>query len=563
MTTIENRRFALLVGAGIILFLLYQAWQKDFPPATSTPAPAAAAPVPEAATGDDLPPAAAAPSAPASAGDAPAPAVAAAPEAARRVHVQTDLFDVQISTQGGDIRRVELLGYAVAKKQPDQNVALLDDQADRWFVIQSGITAAQGPVVSHRDVYRAANDQYLLADGVDQLEVPLEFTDGQGRTVVKTYVFRRGSYVVDLKQQLRNGGAAAVAVNPYVQMWRTPFKVGEDPPFTPTFMGLGLYEQKEGGNGYRFRKVSFEDLPDERVDAKQTGGWIALLQHYFLAAIIPPADQGATYLGKPSSTRGFLAQYIGATKEVPAQGQQDFTAQLYIGPKLQQKLGDVAPGLELTIDYGLLTPIAEPLFWLLDWFHKLTKNWGVAIILLTLAVKLALYKLSEAQYRSMAKMKKYAPRIQELKDRYGDDRERLHKAMMELYKKEKFNPLAGCWPLLIQFPVFIALYWVLLESVELRQADFALWLNDLSSPDPYYVMPILFGISMFVQQKLSGTVAMDPMQQRIMNMMPVMLTVFFAFFPVGLVLYWFVSNLIGITQQWWIVRKLTKEGLRQ
>jgi len=557
MTTIENRRFALLVAAGIVIFLLYQAWQKDFPPA-STP-PAASAPAPEAPA-DDLPPASAAP-APATPAGTP-PAAAAAPAAPSRVRVRTDLLDVELSTLGGDIRRVELLGYPVAKKQPDQNVALLDDRDDRWFVIQSGITGAQGPVVSHRDVYRAAAERHVMADGADTLAVPLEFSDGQGRTVVKTYVFRRGSYVVELKQQLRNGGAAPVAANPYVQLWRTPFKVGEEPPFTPTFMGLGLYEQKEGGAGYRFRKVSFEDLPEERVEAKQAGGWIAMLQHYFVAAIIPPADGGATYLGKPSSTRGFLAQYVGATHEVPPGGQQDFAAQLYIGPKLQQKLGDVAPGLELTIDYGLLTPIAEPLFWLLDWFHKLTKNWGAAIILLTLAVKLALYKLSEAQYRSMAKMKKHAPRIQELKDRYGDDRERLHKAMMELYKREKFNPLAGCWPLLIQFPVFIALYWVLLESVELRQADFALWLDDLSSPDPYYVMPVLYGITMYVQQKLSGTVAMDPMQQRIMNMMPVMLTVFFAFFPVGLVLYWVVSNLIGIAQQWYITRKLTKEGLR-
>jgi YidC/Oxa1 family membrane protein insertase len=561
MTTIENRRFALLMGAGIIFFLLYQAWQKDFPPQSAAPA-ATAAPAPGAVPADDLPPASAAPAPAAAAGDTPA-ATVAAPASGGRVHVRTDLFNVELSTVGGDVRRVELLGYAVAKKQPDQNVALLDDQADRWFVIQSGITGAQGPVVSHRDHYRAAAERYVMADGADQLAVPLEFTDAQGRTVVKTYTFRRGSYVVELKQQLRNGAGAPLAANPYVQLWRTPFKVGEEPPFTPTFMGLGLYEQKPGSTSYRFRKVSLDDLPEELVEAKQTGGWIAMLQHYFVAAIIPPAEGGATYVGKPSNTRGFLAQYIGATQEVPAQGQHEFAAQLYIGPKLQQKLGDVAPGLELTIDYGLLTPIAEPLFWLLDWFHKLTKNWGVAIILLTLAVKLALYKLSEAQYRSMAKMKKYAPRIQELKERYGDDRERLHKAMMELYKKEKFNPLAGCWPLLIQFPVFIALYWVLLESVELRQADFAFWLNDLSSPDPYYVMPVLFGITMYIQQKLSGTVAMDPMQQRIMNMMPVMLTVFFAFFPVGLVLYWFVSNLIGIAQQWWIVRKLTKEGLRQ
>ena len=227
-------------------------------------------------------------------------------------------------------------------------------------------------------------------------------------------------------------------------------------------------------------------------------------------------------------------------------------------------IGAVAPGLELAVDYGILTPIAEPLFWLLDKFHKLTHNWGFAIILLTLAVKGLMYKLSEAQYRSMAKMKKFAPRIAELKERYGDDRERMSKEMMNLYKKEGFNPLAGCWPLIVQFPVFMGLYWVLLQSVELRQAPFALWINDLSAADPYFVLPVLFGISMFVQQKLSGNTAADPMQQKVMQIMPIMITAFFAFFPAGLVLYWFVSNLTGITQQWYITRKLEKqEALRK
>jgi YidC/Oxa1 family membrane protein insertase len=559
MTTIENRRFALLTALGILLFLLYQAWQKDFAPAPApAPAPAAEAPVPEeqGTAPEDTP---AAPVPPA-AGAPPAPAAAATGGA--RVIVQTDLLTAVISTQGGDLRRVELTGYAVAKNRPDQNVALLDDKADRWFVIQSGLTGRDGTIVSHKDTYRAQATGYALAPDADAVEVPLEFSDAAGRRVLKTWRFTRGSYVIELSQRLINGANAPVSANPYVQLWRTPFAAGDEPPFVKTFQGVGLYEQKNGGGSYRFRKVSFDDLPDEPIERKQAGGWIAMLQHYFFAAVIPPAGENATFIGKPSSSRGYLAQYIGVATDVPAAGEHEFAARLYIGPKLQQSVGKVAPGLELTIDYGILTPIAEPLFWLLDWFHKLTRNWGAAIILLTLAVKLAMYKLSESQYRSMAKMKKYAPRIQEIKERFGDDRERMHKAMMELYKKEKFNPLAGCWPILIQMPIFIALYWVLLESVELRQAHFMLWLNDLSAPDPYYVLPVLFGISMYVQQKLSGSVAMDPMQQRVMNMMPVMLTVFFAFFPVGLVLYWFVSNLIGIAQQWVILRILEREGLR-
>ncbi|HUR42090.1 MAG TPA: membrane protein insertase YidC [Verrucomicrobiae bacterium] len=564
MTTIENRRFALITALGVVLFLLYQAWQKDFPPRpVATPTAGVAEPAPTDARGitDDFPTPSAAQ--PASAGEKPIASETPA-AAVSRIIVRTDLYDAVILTQGGDLRRLELLGYPVAKKAPDQNIALLDDQGDRWFVVQSGLTSSAGPIASHKDVYRAAAESYVLAEGADRLEVPLTLTDANGRTVTKTYTFHRGSYVVDLTHALANGAGEPVTANAYVQLWRTSFQAGEEPPFTPTFLGVGLYEQKAaGGANYRFRKVSFKDLPEEPVSREQTGGWIALLQHYFVAAVVPPAGEPASFYAKPSATRGYLAQYVGAPHTVAAAGNQAFAVQLYLGPKLQQKLGDIAPGLELVIDYGILTVVAEPLFWLLNWFHKLTGNWGYSIILLTFAVKLAMFKLSEAQYRGMAKMKKYAPRIQEIKERHGDDRERLNKAMMELYKKEKFNPLAGCWPLVIQFPVFIALYWVLLESVELRQADFALWLNDLSSADPYYILPVLFGISMFAQQKLSGAMAMDPMQQRVMNMMPVMLTVFFAFFPVGLVLYWLVSNLIGIAQQWYITRKLTKEGLRQ
>jgi len=558
MTTIENRRFALMVAVGVILFLLYQAWQKDVAPKTSAP-PTVEAPA-EAPAGDipaapaDVP-AAAAVEAPRA--DTPAPTAATA----QRIAVRTDRMTAVISTQGGDLRQVVLLGYPVTKKQPDHNVALLDDQAGRWFVVQSGLTSATGALVTHKDLYKAPATSYVLADGMDAIEVPLEFTDAQNRRVVKTWRFTRGSYVVGLSQRLVNNGAEPLAANPYVQLWNVPFAAGESPPFTATFSGVGFYEQKNSNGSYRFRKVSFEDLPEEPVEARQTGGWLGMLQHYFFAAVIPPQGETATFVAKPSSSRGYLGQYIGAAHDIAPGAEREFTARVYVGPKLQRELAAIAPGLELTVDYGILTPLAEPLFWLLDWFYRLTKNWGAAIVLLTFAVKLLMYKLSEAQYRGMAKMKKYAPRIQELKERYGDDRERMHKAMMELYKKEKFNPLAGCWPLLIQFPVFIALYWVLLESVELRQADFALWLNDLSSPDPYYVMPVLFGISMYVQQKLSGNVAMDPMQQRVMNMMPVMLTVFFAFFPVGLVLYWLVSNLIGIAQQWYITRKLEREGL--
>ena len=563
MSTIESRRFALLVASGVILFLSYQAWKKDFPDAPPPAATQAAAPATLAtpvapAEGDKLPSPPAALAAPTAATALPE-RVASEPKS-QRVSVETDRYRVELSTLGGDIRRVELKGYPLAKALPDKNVDLLDDQPNRWFVVQSGLVTPTGPIASHTDSYTTAATSYRLADGADHIDVPLELQTSDGLRVRKVYRFSRGSYVIGLQHKLVNAGTTAVSASPYVQLWRTAFAVGEEPPFMKTFTGLGLYEKKTSGS-YRFRKVAYDDLADEPVDLKQTGGWLAMLQHYFVVAVIPPADEAASFAGKPSTTRGFVGQYIGASQEIPAASEKNFDTRLYIGPKLQQSLAAIAPGLELTVDYGILTPLAEPLFWLLDWFHKLTKNWGLAIILLTFAVKLAMFKLSEAQYRGMAKMKKYAPRIQELKERYGDDRERMQKAMMEMYKKEKFNPLAGCWPILVQFPVFIALYWVLLESVELRQADFFLWLNDLSAPDPYFVLPVLFGISMWAQQKLSGQVMTDPMQQRVMSIMPVMLTAFFAFFPVGLVLYWLVSNLIGIAQQWYITRKLEKEGL--
>lgn len=549
----ENRRFLLITLLGVVLFFMWQAWQKDYGP---KPPPPAAAPAEE---------------------EAPAPGAAPKPQAApsssqatpaqttgagTRIIVVTDVLRAEIGTTGGDLRRVELLGYPVSKHEPDKPVALVDDRGDHWFVIQSGLAGSQQALVTQRTEYHAAQVHYELAPGADAIDVPLSYDDGRGVTVVKHFRFRRGAYQIGLTHDVRNGGATELALSPYVQMWRTPFSVGVEPRFMKTFMGLGVYEQKGDSPSYRFRKVRFEDLAKEPVQLQQTGGWIAMMQHYFFAAVLPPPDGINTFVGKPGNARGYLAQYVGPMARIAPGAERAFNERLYVGPELQKHLDDVAPGLDLTVDYGLLTPIARALFWLLDLFYQATGNWGFAIILLTLAVRLGLFKLSEAQYRSMAKMRRFGPRIQDLKERYGDDRERLNKAMMELYKKEGFNPLAGCWPLFIQMPIFLALYWVLQQSVELRQASFILWLDDLSAPDPYFVLPVLFGFSMFIQQKLSGSqMTMDPMQQRIMSAMPIMLTAFFAFFPVGLVLYWFVSNVIGIAQQWYIMRKLEREGL--
>lgn len=550
----ENRRFILIALLGVVLFFLYQAWQQDYVRKQATVAEQQA-PLPDVDQPPSLSPEMNAVALP----GAPAPAAAKG----GRVRVLTDRVAVEIALDGGELRRVELIGYPLSKKAPEKSLALLDDRDGHYFVLQSGLIGnANKALAANQTVFTAPAGEFKLADGVDTLEVPLEYTDASGYSVRKLYRFQRGSYEIELVQQLSNRSGAELDATPYARFVRTAVPAGDEPPFVQTFLGVGLYEQKDETQTYRFKKVAFKKLEKEAFETTQTGGWIAMLQHYFAAAILPPVDQTATYSAKPGKDRGYLAQYIGATSKVADQATQDFTTRLYIGPKLQEIVASVAPGFELTVDYGFLTSISQPLFWVLAKLHKLTGNWGWAIVLLTLLVKAVMYKLSEAQYRSMAKMRKFAPRITELKERYSGDRERMSKAMMELYKKEGFNPLAGCWPLLVQMPVFFALYWVFLESVELRQADFALWITDLTSPDPFYVLPVLYGFSMWVMQKLSGqTATMDPMQQKIMNVMPIALTAFFTFFPAGLVLYWLVSNLVSIAQQWYITRKLDREGL--
>lgn len=552
----ENRRFMLIALLGVVLFFIYQAWQKDLAPPPTPTSTQQAAMVdkagPDSGTSDE-------------------PVHVQTPESTiatadagdgARIRVKTDKFIAEISLNGGELRRVELVGYPVAKDQPKTNFALLDDTDQHWYVLQSGLATPQATLTGPKTLYTSNQRNYELATGADSLDVPLEYVDANGYTVQKTYHFVRGSYDIELKQAVKNAGAAALNVSPYVRLWQTPQeKKSSHFGGVHTFDGIAVYEQKPDSTDYRFKKFKFDELKKEPVALQQKGGWLAMLQQYFIAAIIPPTGEESTFTGKPGTSQGYVAQYVGAATAVAPQATHTFSSHIYLGPLLQKTIGKVAPGLDLAVDYGILTPIASLIFWWMSFLHSLTHNWGFAIILMTLTVRGAMFKLSEAQYRSMAKMKKFAPRIAELKERYSGDRERMSKATMELYKKEGFNPLAGCWPLVIQFPVFLALYWVLLESVELRQAPFMLWINDLSAADPYFVLPALFGISMFLQQRISGQQIADPMQQRVMQMMPILMTAFFAFFPSGLVLYWFVSNLTGLTQQWIIKRRLDKEDL--
>ena len=574
----DNRRFVLLCAFGVVMFFMYQAWQKDFaaPMPTSQPysatppsaADAAAADAPATPSVSDLPQAGAAANTPAASRENVSATPPAETAGSRRVSVSTDKLRVQLSTRGGDIRRVELLGIPISKAQPDSSLPLMDDRVPNFFQLQSGLVATEGEAPNHHSEFVAETQKVTLPEGANSVDVRLRWQDGAGRTVTKVYTFHRGRYDIDLRHEVENASSSEWKLSDYVRLWRHPFTAAEEPPFIQSFMGVGLYERRESGD-YRFRKIDFSEIEEAPLGPlQQQGGWLAMLQHYFLAAVIPAEEAINSYSAKPLGVPGYpdlpayRADSVGPLVSIAPGERHSFASRLYIGPKLQDQLGDVAPGLELTVDYGVLTILAEPLFSVLAWIHSFVGNWGWAIIILTLFIKGAFYKLSEHQYRAMARMRKFAPRIQSLKERYADDREGMQKAMMDLYKKEGFNPLGGCWPMLVQIPVFIALYWVLLESVELRQASWMLWINDLSSPDPYWILPICFGVSMFFQQRLSmSTATMDEMQRKMIMAMPVVLTVFFGFFPAGLVLYWLVSNLVGIAQQWLIYRKLDAEGL--
>ena len=549
----------LVAFVGLFLFLLYQAWETDYakPPQT------------QAAAGSNAADAGSTANAAAAAAGATDVAPASSGPTQQHVQVQTDLMVVDIALAGGEIRRVELSNFATDKKHPDQKLALLDDRNGQLFTLLSGIAGSEKPLTSSQSSFTSPQAAYKLADGVATLDVPLEFTDASGYSVRKVFHFKRDSYEIGVSQTLVNHSGKELQAASFLRYQRTPPPPEAGPSFmhtAGTFFGIGAYQQdKPGSSSYAYKKKAFKKLDEETYEAKQTGGWIAMLQHYFVAAIIPPQDQGADLSGKKvPGSQLYQVQYLGDLTPVADGAEHSYDAKVYIGPVSQGTLEAVAPRFELVEDYGILTPVAKPLFWVLSHYHILTGNWGWSIILLTLTVKALFFKLSEAQYRSTAKMKKFSPRIKELRERFGDDRERLNKAMMELYKKEGFNPLAGCWPLLVQMPVFFALYWVLAQSVELRQAPFVLWMQDLSGPDQYYILPVLYGISMWVQQRMSGQSAtMDPTQAKMMNIMPIFLTGLFLFFPVGLVLYWLVSNMTNILQQWVIARRLEAADLKK
>ncbi len=555
----DTQRLLLVVALGLILFMIWDAWEKyQNPP---PPAPQVqSAPAAQAQTGvpgvPEAPAAAAGKRAEASA----APRIGVL-QHGERIEVRTDVYHAVIDSIGGDLRIVDLLQYPVSVEEPDKPFRLMNDTLPHLFVAQSGFArrapAEDGALVAaptHATPFQVRQRRYELPEGQDALDVELFWTSPDGVRFSKRYTFRRGEYVIDVRTRVENPADRPWRGFYYQQLQRSGETVKAGIGHTYTYTGGVIYDAED-----KYQKIAFDKMADEPVNKTVTGGWIAMIQHYFLGAWVPPQDASLNIysLSLPENRYVLGTKFLDETVVAPGET-RELVNRLYVGPKLQHVLERIAPGLELTVDYGILTIIAKPIFWLLEKIHAFVGNWGWSIVILTLLLKLAFYKLSETSYKSMAHMRKVQPRLMAIKERYGDDKQKLNQAMMELYKKEKINPLGGCLPILVQIPVFIALYWVLLESVELRQAPWILWIKDLSTKDPYFVLPLLMGATMFIQQKLNPA-PVDPIQAKVMTFLPIVFTFFFLFFPSGLVLYWVVNNTLSIVQQWYITHKVIKD----
>jgi YidC/Oxa1 family membrane protein insertase len=550
-----NTRVMLMVAFAAILYLNYEAWMHDYrEPEAGASHSAPAANGASNQLGDTLPKAETV--SPGSATQAPAPAATAvpaaapiseseAPDSASQLHVVTDVLDVSINLKGGEIDRADLPQYPLHKETPNIPVRLENHDAETLYLVQSGLIGKAGEAApTHLATWTAAQTSYVLPADAKELRVPMTWTDGQGLTVTKTFVFTRGWYAIDLDYAVQNAGTEPRSIASYTQIlrrWEHPSRSYFDVE-TYSFKGPALYD------GTKARDLKVENEADSKFSEAITSGWLASLQHHFVSAVVPPANQPYRYQLRVQG-REYLLSATGPATQIAAGAQAQFHEKLFIGPKLQAQLAATGPRLERTADYGLLTVIAQPLFAALNWIHARIGNWGWAIIIVTALIKLMFYPLSQASGRSMAKMRAVAPRMKQIQESFKDDREKLGRAMMDLYKREKINPLAGCLPMVVQIPVFISFYWVLLESVEMRQAPFLLWINDLSARDPYFVLPLLMGTAMFGQFKLNPAPP-DPMQAKIMQFMPLVMTGMMAWFPSGLVLYWLTNTVLSIAQQW-------------
>ena len=549
----DTIRFILVLSLALVVMLLWDAWQRDYgSPSTQT----IAAKTDTRVKAADIP-------------QLPEETLSTAHEkpvqttvTAQPITVITDLFNIKIDTNGGNIIDAELLKFPLSINEPDKPVHLLTENHDLVYIIQGGIVS-NNSAPTHAAMYTSSQNTFTLAPGQESIQVPLYWEDDSGVKIKKSYEFFRDTYLIKVSYEITNNSNSTWSGRAYGQIQRThaPKRTAG---MVYTYTGAIISSPEK-----RYEKISLDDMRDEKVSRTIKNGWAAMIMHYFVTAFIPGSANEeyryySLYLDKKNSgleQDRYVIGGSGPTLTVKAGEKGLLQHSLYVGPKIQKRLEQIAPGLELTVDYGVLWFIAKPLFWCLQKLHTLTGNWGWSIILVTLMLKLLFYNLSAAGYRSMANMRRVQPRLLAIRDRYKNDKARLNKAMMDLYKQEKINPLGGCFPILVQIPVFIALYWVLLESVELRQSGFVLWIKDLSTPDPYFVLPVVMGVTMFVQQKLNPA-PMDPIQQKVMMLLPFIFTVFFAFFPSGLVLYWVANNTLSIAQQWMITRNLERAGLK-
>jgi YidC/Oxa1 family membrane protein insertase len=547
----DNRRLFIWMTLLVMIWLTYRQWIEDYPPVPVTPT------TPTAGVNSDEPVLPTLPDVPAP-GDAdtlpeisaPGQAVAdpgdgTSAQPAQTIRVRTDVLDVLIDTRGGDLVRADTPLYPIDKNNPDVPVRLLDYEPESRWVFQTGYRGTQpGDEPNHLATFSSALSAYTLAEGEDELLVELQWDSPGPLQASKTYRFSRGSYAIGLTLTVENPSAQPWSGVPYLQLVRhhVPAERSYMSVDSYSFRGPVLYD------GDSYDKLDVDDLAAEPITQIVTSGWLAGIEHHFVAAAVPPPEESVSYQAGVRGTQ-YVLTALSPARELAPGGRSDYPAQLFVGPKLQEQLAATGDRLDLTVDYGVLTVLAKPLFLLLDWVHGYVGNWGWSIVLVTLLIKLAFYKLTAASGRSMAKMRKVQPRLKALQERYKDDRQALSQAMMKIYKEEKINPAAGCLPILIQMPFFFAFYWVLIESVEIRQAPFALWITDLSVRDPFFVLPLLMGAAMFMQTRLNPAPP-DPIQARVMQIMPIAFTAMFAFFPAGLVLYWLTNTGLSILQQW-------------
>ncbi|MFO7542113.1 MAG: membrane protein insertase YidC [Thiobacillus sp.] len=536
----DNQRLILFIVLSFSLLMLWEGWQDKQAPVPTEPVASRV-------------PAAGAPPTPSQALNAPAEAPAqsqAGFSKGARAIVETDVLRATIDANGGDLRQMELLPYRETDDKK-QVFTLFEESQTRPYLAQTGLVGKNLP--THRSLFQLNPGTYRLTGGAAQLEVPLVWNDpATGVRVEKTYIFKRGSNQIVVRTRVINGGVQPIDLTPYFQFTRHGEAPRGESFFLYTYTGPAFYTEAN-----KFQKVAFADIQAGKAEFEKSAdnGWVGMVQHHFVSAWLPQGTVKREYYTRALGDGLYSAGVILAEGTLAPGHEKTFSVPLYAGPQIQTELEKTAPGLDLSRDYGWLTPLAYPIFWALEKIERIVGNWGWAIIILTILIKLALYPLSAAGYKSMAKMKKLTPRLQKLKETYGDDRAKLHQAMAEMYKTEKINPLGGCFPILIQIPVFIALYWVLLAAVEMRGAPWLGWITDLTAPDPWFILPVIMGVTSILQVKLNPQ-PMDPMQAKIMMIMPVAFTVMFVFFPAGLVLYWVANNILSIAQQWAINKQV-------